>query len=789
MPLIEIENDKLAAMDAFPLSFTTRERLSGNPVYRLEFQVGEADLDLSSLLGEIVKVRLELPESAGYRTWFAYVVAGKDEGQRQNQFIYSLELSTWLWFLMQNRNCKIFQDLNTVDIIEQIFTRYNFADYRLDLESSYLAREYCVQFAETDFNFISRLMEDEGIWYYFEHGDEHNTLVITDRQQFAPLEGHYSQLLFLPDSEEQRAIRESIQRIARSRRIHSSEVVLRDFDFLNPRNSLQTQVEESRGHLQGIPLEWYDYAAGYTDTQEGETIARLRLEAMQSHGQLLSGESNAVGLVAGRAFELLQHPDAGRNRSFKLISCDYTFLQDGPDSASQGRNVSCKFQALNDDVPFRPLLVTPRPQVPGIQSATVVGAEESEVHTDKFARIRVHFHWDRYKTTEQDSSCWIRVVQAWAGKGWGVVAMPRVGQEVLVTYIDGNLDRPMVTGIVYNGENPPPYRLPEYINYSGMVSRSLRFGQPQHASQLTFDDNRGNERVMLHAERDLQQTVERNAVSAVGLDKYETVARTSTDWFSNHVSYKDMNFSVTGMNFGFTGLNVSGTAVNLYFNGFEVGVVPFGNYFKIIGTSFTALNMGVTGMNTSITGYNVGMTGVSDSLTGVSNSFTGVSNGITGSSHGITGFSSSLTGCSTSLTGSSHSVTGDASSFTGSSYSNVGSAVNVVGVTVNTVGSSTSVVGSSISTTGSNISATGSSVSTTGSSIGVTGSSISTTGSSIGATGSSISATGSSISTTGSSISTTGSSISVTGLAISYNAVQYADHGIDLKSVGMQSKN
>ncbi len=789
MPLIEIENDKLASIDAFPLSFTTREHLSANPIYKLEFQVSDADLDISALLGERVKVRLELPDSGGYRTWFTYVVAGKDEGQRQNQFIYSLEMSTWLWFLMQNRNCKIFQDLNAIAIVEQIFTRYNFADYRLDLEGHYLTREYCVQFAETDFNFISRLMEDEGIWYYFEHGEENNTLVITDRQQFASLEDSYAQLLFLPDSEEQRAIRESVQRIQRSRRIHSSEVVLRDFDFLNPRNPLQTQVEEHRAHLQGIPLEWYDYAAGYTDTQEGETIARLRLEAMQSHGQLLYGESNAMGLVAGRAFELLQHPDAGRNRSFKLISCDYTFLQDGPDSASRGRNVSCQFQALNDDVPFRPLLVTQRPQLPGIQSATVVGAEEAEVHTDKFARIRVHFHWDRYKTTEQDSSCWIRVVQAWAGKGWGVVAMPRVGQEVLVTYIDGNLDRPMVTGIVYNGENPPPYRLPDYINYSGMVSRSLRNGQPQHASQLTFDDNRGSERVMLHAERDLQQTVERNAVSAVGQDKYETVERTSTDWFGNHVSYKDMNFAVTGMNFSFTALNVTGTAVNLYYNGFEIGIVPFANYFKVTGLFFQGFSASYTGLNTYITGYNTGMTGVNDSITGVSNSFTGVSNGITGSSHGITGFSSSLTGCSTSLTGSSHSVTGDASSFTGSSYSNVGSAINEVGVAVNTVGSTTSVVGSSVSTTGSNISATGSSVSTTASSISTTGSSISTTGSSISATGSSIGTTGSSISSTGSSISTTGSSISMTGLAVSYNAVQYADHGIDLKTVGMQSKN
>lgn len=782
MPLIEIENDVLSGVNAFPLSFTAQERLARNSTYSLEFQAAEADIDLVSLLGEIIKVRIELPDSAGYRTFFTYVVAGNDEGQRQNQFIYRLELSTWLWFLMQNRNCRIFQDLNIISIIEQIFSRYNFADYRLDITGSYPLREYCVQFAETDFAFINRLMENEGVWYYFEHNDEKHTLVITDNQQFAALEGNYAELSFLPDSEEMRAIREGVQRIQRSQRIHASEVVLRDFDFLNPRNTLQTHIEESRQHLQGVPLEWYDYAAGYTDTQHGENIARLRLEAMQSNGQLLSGESNATGLMAGKSFALIQHPDNNRNRAFKLIACDYSFLQDGPDSASQGRNVACRFMALYDDIVYRPLCLTPRPQLPGVQSATVVGARESEVHTDKFARIRVHFHWDRYKTTEEDSSCWIRVVQAWAGKGWGVLAMPRVGQEVLVNYVDGDLDRPMVTGIVYNGENPPPYRLPEYINYSGLVSRSLRFGQPQHASQLTFDDKRGNERVMLHAERDLQKTVERNSSIAVGQDEYKTVARTETDWVSNHISYKEFNLSITGVSIAITGVSISFTGIDVGFTGISTSFTGVNTSFTAINTSFTGANTSFTGMSTSFTGAASSATGVSNSMTGNSNSFTGCSNSMTGSSHSMTGMSSNMTGMSLSMTGESVSMTGDSASFTGNSLSNVGTSTSITGTSMSTTGASTSITGSSVSMTGSSISTTGSSVSTTGSNISVTGSSISTTGSST-------SAVGSSISTTGSSISTIGSSISTSGVGISYVGVQYADNGVDLKKVGMQSKN
>jgi type VI secretion system secreted protein VgrG len=782
MPLIEIENDILSGLDAFPLSFTSEEKVSGNPSYSLEFQATDADIDLTDLLGEIIKVRIELPDSAGYRTFFTYVIAGSDEGQRQNQFIYRFELSTWMWFLQQNRNSRIFQNINIINIIEQVFSRYNFADYRFDIVSNYPLREYCVQFAETDFAFVNRLMEDEGVWYYFEHNDDKHTLVITDQQQFPALEGAYAELSFLPDSEEMRAIREGVQRIQRSQRIHSSEVVLRDFDFRNPRNTLQTHIEESRQYLQDVPLEWYGYGAGYTETQHGENIARLRLEAIQSHGQLLSGESNAIGLAAGRSFSLVQHPDNNRNRAFKLISCDYSFVQDGPDSDSRGRNIICRFKALNDDIAFRPQCVTPRPQVSGLQSATVVGTHESEVHTDKFARIRVHFHWDRYKTTEDDSSCWIRVVQAWAGKGWGVLAMPRVGQEVLISYVDGDLDRPMVTGIVYNGENPPPYRLPEHINYSGFVSRSLRFGQPQHASQLTFDDNRGNERIMLHAERDLQRTVERNNSTAVGQDQYETVERTATEWISNHVSYKDVSFSVTGMGVSATGLSVSSTGASLSLTGMSVGTTGVSVGSTLMNTSFTGIGTSFTGSTTSFTGTSTSSTGVSTNMTGCSTSFTGTTNSMVGSSHSMTGLTSSIVGQSMSQTGSTLSMTGSTVSFTGSTISTVGSSISTTGVTRSTVGSSTSMTGSNMSTTGSTRSFTGSSVTTTGHSNSTTFIGRSTTIHDY-------SDKKSSMSTTGSSMSTTGNSMSTTGLSLSSNGTQHSQTGVDMKTVGMQSKN
>ncbi|CAJ3352454.1 Rhs element Vgr protein [Burkholderia pseudomallei] len=515
-------------------------------------------------------------------------------------------------------------------------------------------------------------------------------------------------------------------------------------------------------NLEGIPLEYYDYAAGYREPEQGERLARLRLEAIQAESHTLVGEANARALATGRAFTLIGHPALGRNRRYYVTNSELTFIQDGPDSTSQGRNVAVKFRALVDDQPFRPLLTTPRPEVPGIQSATVVGPEMSEVHTDKLGRIRVHFHWDRYKTTEADASCWIRVSQAWAGKGWGVIAMPRVGQEVLVTYVDGDLDRPLVTGIVYNGENPTPYDLPKDIRYTGLVSRSIkRAGGYQNASQITFDDQRGAERVMIHAERDMQQTVERNSSTSIAQDLNLSVKGTST-------SVVGISISFTGISVSYTGLSVSFTGVSASFTG--------------VSTSFTGVSTSFTGVSTSFTGVDTGFKGVSTSFTGVDTSFKGVSTS-------FTGVSTSLTGSSNSVTGVSNSMTGISSSWTDVSMSTTGQSQSITGVSLSYTGTSNSMTGTSTSVTGTSTSITGTSMSNTGSSTSITGTSMSTTGSSTSVTGSSVSTTGSSVSTTGSSVSTTGSSVSTTGFSFSYTGVSYSDTGIDLKKVGMQVKS
>ncbi|CAI1707107.1 Uncharacterized protein conserved in bacteria [Serratia ficaria] len=437
---LAIDNARLLApgIQAHPISFKTEERLSHSQKFLLEFESPHPDVDLDSLLGEEVKIWVRyrsgvLPFSvlhealapAEYyrRHYYAYVTAGYDVRQQGEKYVYQLEMSTWLWFLGQNRNSRIFQEKNILTVIEDTFSRYRqTADYVLEIEDEYPEREYCVQFGETDLDFINRLLEEEGIWYYFRHQEDKHVMVITDRQAFSDMPDGYDLLSYQPSGSQRRVFEEGIQEIQRSRKVRPNEVILRDYNYLNPKYNLQVDQEAPGAGLPNVQLEWYDYATGYHNTERGEKLARLRLEMMQSERQTLTGQSNAIGLVPGYAFTLHGHPGAARNRRFKVLAAHYAYIQGEGDSAndeSASGKVSCSFIALNDDVPNRPLMRTPRPEVSGLQSATVVGTPGSEVYTDQHARIRVHFHWDRYKSTEEDSSCWVRVVQAWAGKGWG----------------------------------------------------------------------------------------------------------------------------------------------------------------------------------------------------------------------------------------------------------------------------------------------------------------------------------------------------------------------------------
>ena len=664
MRLIEIRCDALDAQ-CIALAWHAHERLCEEPCYRLEFQSPNPDLDMDALLGCEICIEIDLDKGCK-RNFHCHIFAACDTGQLNDKYTYELECRCWLSFLAENQNCRIFQNLTVPEIVAQVCDAHRRPHYRFALNCHYEPREYCVQFRETDLCFIKRLLEEEGIYFCVEHAADHHTVVMCDTQHFPQMPTPYDDLQFLPDGEEQRAIagREGVQRLQRTRRIRPNNVALRDFDYHVPSNRLDTDAQAVQAAPAGVTLEHYDFAAGYSDTERGNRLARMRLEAYQAESHLLQGQCNARGMTYGCCFTLQGHPDAKRNCRYVVTHCELHYVQDGPDSTSSGRNVACKFLALLDSQAYHPLMITPKPAVPGLQSATVVGPKDSEVHTDKLGRIRVHFHWDRYKTTEEDCSCWIRVSQAWAGKGWGVIAMPRVGQEVLVTYVDGDLDRPLVTGIVYNGDNPTPYDLPKDIRYTGLVSRSLKHGGVQHASQITFDDQRGNERVMIHCQQDMQHTIERNDCKAVGKDKYCQVKDTWSSTTDKRIRYQNYCITYSGCKVDYASVCCKFHGTHLESCGVHTHYHHQHNYHhsKHTGhieckTVTTGTSMTMTGSDSSYKAFSFSCTGISISKTGISLSCTGISKSITGISDSITGISCSLEGISFSITGVSISHT------------------------------------------------------------------------------------------------------------------------------------
>ena len=355
---------------------------------------------------------------AGFRlaAFYAYVIGASDAGQHQDKFVYKLELSTAV-VLMQNRNSRIFQGSERARHHRANFSRYGFADYRLDIQGTYPTREYCVQFSETDFAFISRLLEDEGIWYYFDHAEDKHTLVITDRQDFDDLDFGYAVLPFMPDSEENRAIREGSS---------ASSVPAK---CVRMKSCCATSTSRTRART--CKPRW-KRAASACRTRRWSGTTTLRAMWIPNAARIwrVCARRNAKRRppavwreqrrrVDGRQGLLLDFaPGRQPQPPFQTDPLRLCVRARWPRQQQRRPQRDLPFQRLERRRGVPPAARDAQPQMPGIQSATVVGAPNSEVHTDKFARIRVHFHWDRYKTTEEDSSCWIRVVQA-RGKAGG----------------------------------------------------------------------------------------------------------------------------------------------------------------------------------------------------------------------------------------------------------------------------------------------------------------------------------------------------------------------------------
>ena len=442
----------------------------------------------------------------------------RNVGRFVGYHVYEVEIVPWLWFLSLNRDCRIFQKKSVKDIVQEVFKESGFTDFRFNTVASYPVRDYTVQFDESDLAFVSRLMEENGLFYYFEHEESKHTLVVADHQGALKKNPLRSEVLYrAPD--ESRQHDGVIDHHSVEEAVHTGGSILDDYFFEKPTADLR---RDAMGDGPGVV---YHYPGGYTDGTEGKRLARVRLEADEAEGTRLRGRGNFAGLMPGYRFDLKDTPAAdgdylvvsARIRSGTIPHASFEAL-DGEDEEPL---YDCHFEAIPYATPYRPPWRTPRPRL-GIQTAVVVGPKGEEIYTDKFGRVKVRFHWDRGSSGDGESSCWIRVATTWAGNKWGAIQIPRIGQEVVVEFLDGDPDRPLITGSVYNAQQMPPFKASP--TQSGWKSHSTKEGTDD-SNELRFEDKKGEEEVFVRAEKDLTFEVVNDETITVGHDRTAAVKR------------------------------------------------------------------------------------------------------------------------------------------------------------------------------------------------------------------------------------------------------------------------
>ena len=496
-------------------SMTAQEEVS-----RLfEFQVvalsEDADVAADGLLGANAAVSIEIGEDA--KRWFHGVVASFGiEGVEGRHVSYRLTLRPWLWLLTRAANIRIFQEKTAPDIIKEVFGQYT-STFVEELEATYKPRTYCVQYRETDFNFVCRLMEEEGIFFYFRHTEDKHELVLADAAGSHTAFADFATVPF--DDDQEHIVGEpAISQWRMRHEVQSGKFTLRDYNHETPNTDLtSTTAASSRGHAE-TTHEVYDYPGLYAEKADGDTRAIVRMGEAESRFARFSGQGNTPGLAAGHKFTLAQHPRADQNADYVLLSTHIEMQQAGYESGGDVQTLFlCRFSAQQYAEPLRPARITRKPAVAGPQTAVVVGdGDAGDIFTDKFARVKVQFHWDRIGAKDANSSCWVRVASPWAGNGWGMISLPRLGQEVVVDFLEGDPDQPLITGRVHNAAQLPPYALPDNATVSTIKSRS-KLGAAAEFNELRFEDKAGEEYVLLHAQKDRLEFVEGTLKSQFGI--------------------------------------------------------------------------------------------------------------------------------------------------------------------------------------------------------------------------------------------------------------------------------
>jgi type VI secretion system secreted protein VgrG len=486
-------------------AFRGEERISGLFHFTLEMVSEDDSLDFSAIVGQSITVTLILND--GTKHYFNGIVGRfMQEDSDVRLTTYYAEINPWLWLLTKTRDCRIFQNKSVPQIIKAIFTDLEFTDFRDDLKGTYVARDYCVQYDESAFSFVSRLMEDEGIFYFFEHTASKHTLVLADDSDAHKACPGLTSAKYRK-SDIDHTDDHAVTRCYIEEQVVTGKFAHDDFNFETPSTDL---IVEETGT--GSKMRVYEYPGGFLKKDSGEARAKVRLDAFEQPQKTLRGEGYVRAFIAGYKFDLKDHYRADANKTYVLRWVSHAATQE---------SYTNSFEAFPLDVPFRPLRETPKPVIVGTQTAIVVGKSGEEIWTDKYGRIKVQFHWDQQGKNDENSSCWIRVDYGWAGKQWGGIFLPRIGQEVIVSYLEGDPDRPLITGAVYNAEQTVPYTLPDEQTKSTIKSNTSKGGAG--FNEIRFEDKKDAEEIFVHAQKDNNIVVEHDRTKKVLNDETNTI--------------------------------------------------------------------------------------------------------------------------------------------------------------------------------------------------------------------------------------------------------------------------
>lgn len=511
------------------------EHLSELFSYSLECVSEDAEIDLYDLLGMNIRVEIDTQEQ-GLRHVHALVSHAAHIGSQGDFALYKFTLTAWPWMLKQTSDCRIYADINVPDIIARVFNENGFNDFDNRLMGTYDSWNFCVQYQETDFDFVSRLMEHEGIYYYFEHHANRHVMVLCDSPSAHNDVPEYEVIPHYPESTDHLRHEDHLVDWQFEKKVQSGKYAVKDFAFDQPKRDLLLKTFEI---LDGEydSLEVYDFPGGYSNSDSGEMtrsygdrLVKSRMEALSAQHEVASSHGNVRGLNAGNKFTLTNCERDDQNREYLIVYSQLKIQMDSYESGEGGGKVELlsSFRCMPSDKPYRPVRRTPKPEIRGPQTAIVVGKGGEEIWTDKHGRVKLQFHWDRYGKSDENSSCWVRVSQAWAGEKWGSIHIPRMGQEVIVEYIDGDPDRPIVTGRVYNGDRPVPYDLPANATQSGIKSRSSKGGKVANFNEIRMEDKKGEEHIYIHAEKNQKNIVENDETTEIGNDRSENVGNNET---------------------------------------------------------------------------------------------------------------------------------------------------------------------------------------------------------------------------------------------------------------------